>query len=998
MRRLPLAFLLSLLCACGERGEADCSDHKDDDNDGLVDCDDPDCSTDLACTEGDTDTGCAPRDWFPDSDGDGYGAGPAVQTCEQPSNYVDNDDDCDDDDDEIHPDAEDLCDGVDNDCDGQVDDGHERLTWYEDLDGDDYGTDASSIIGCTQPAGYADNTDDCDDTDADIHPGAEETCDGVDQDCDGETDEGAAPVPWYPDADGDGYGLEDGSVETCPAPEGYADQAGDCDDNNAAVNPGAEEILDGLDNDCDGLPSWIVMTDQPGDSIYLLGLDGTVLDTLNVVSSCDGPAGVTRDPSGRAYVSCSGNDTLLFVETDGSTSNQLLDDPACDTASVAWSPDETWAAGGFLYLSCDYSGLFLDTQGNLLAEVPLSDARQPAADRRGRVWAGESSGEVYRLDPDDYEVVFDIGNSLGGIAVEPDGTVWVSDDDRHEVCQVDPVSLDSSLCVDTGSYYPHHIAFDRSGYAYVVHTNDLVVIDTVTDSVAFTEPDAFTHGFTVGLGLDGTLWTQDMPKGEWAMWSGHGESIRAVGAIDASGGYHYGDFTGSQARWLSKPGGQGLSVQDALICDVSSYELRSSLDIDGDGQHDLVTSPQGSSSGACIWKGDELADWASSGPSACWTGGSIAYAHVGDLDGDGLDDLLLPDTDAAEAYLFFGGSFPSTGAGDLADTADVVLDITSPDGSFNGPAGYAHIADLDGDGFDDLALGTNTHSSSSLGKGWFLFGRDRLDWETLDGQNLFDAADVTLESDALGMGRPVALVGDLDGDGLSELALGAGNETDGNTRRSAVVLYWGQDVVDAAAGSGALTAVEAVELWVDQGYSDGTAGGLAYPFPVGDLDGDGLAELMATAPNGDFEGTDYGGAVLVYGGEDLTASGAVDSIATVFGATVGTQGMGSFQLPVGDIDHDGFDDLMLTNREHDEGGASAGRLSILFGGSLRWERHTEWLPLTYAETSFDGEEGDQLAYGVVGDFDGDGWLELAVGGADRFYVLEDHTAWPRSSD
>ena len=105
------------------------------------------------------------------------------------------DSDCDDLDADAYPGADERCDGADNDCDGTTDedDAVDAASWYADADGDGYGDSSGAATdACEAPSGYvsSDLATDCDDTDASVNPDAEETCNGVDDDCDGTADDG----------------------------------------------------------------------------------------------------------------------------------------------------------------------------------------------------------------------------------------------------------------------------------------------------------------------------------------------------------------------------------------------------------------------------------------------------------------------------------------------------------------------------------------------------------------------------------------------------------------------------------------------------------------------------------------------------------------------------------------------------------------------------------------------------------------------------------------
>ena len=184
-----------------------------------------------------------------DADGDGYGD----INVQAP---FDVGQDCNDSDSMAHPNSIEICDDIDNNCDGVIDEDGAigAPTWYADIDEDGFGNPAYSIQRCAieAPEGYASNGLDCDDYLAEVYPGSDEVCNLMDDDCDGQTDEGVE-LTFYVDDDGDGFGVSTLSTLACTVPSGYADNDDDCDDADTAQNPDAEESCYNYeDDDCDG--------------------------------------------------------------------------------------------------------------------------------------------------------------------------------------------------------------------------------------------------------------------------------------------------------------------------------------------------------------------------------------------------------------------------------------------------------------------------------------------------------------------------------------------------------------------------------------------------------------------------------------------------------------------------------------------------------------------------------------------------------------------------
>jgi hypothetical protein len=255
---------------------------KDDDCDGLID---------------ETHDVVNASIWYADTDSDTFGdVNSATPSCDQPANHVDNPDDCDDSDGAVYPGADEVCDGIDNNCSGVTDEkgSSGETTWYADADQDDFGNPAATTTRCVRPKGYAKKSDDCDDTDPDINPDAHELCNGVDDNCDGKTDDTSSMdvSEWYADADKDGHGDATDSKTRCDKPATYVASDDDCNDDNELIHPGADETCDLLDNDCDGK----VDESAVDPSTWFADTDGDLFgDGSASTDHCQAPVGYVSD-------------------------------------------------------------------------------------------------------------------------------------------------------------------------------------------------------------------------------------------------------------------------------------------------------------------------------------------------------------------------------------------------------------------------------------------------------------------------------------------------------------------------------------------------------------------------------------------------------------------------------------------------------------------------------------------------------------------------------
>lgn len=141
--------------------------------------------------------------------------------------------------------------------------------YYPDKDQDGYGDAlADGTMNCAAPAGMVSNNLDCNDNDNAMHPGASETCDGLDNDCNGAVDDSLPVFTYYLDHDNDGFGDPESPLDTCQEASlaDYVDNALDCNDNDENSNPDGTEVPNNdIDEDCDGADLVVATHNLSGD-------------------------------------------------------------------------------------------------------------------------------------------------------------------------------------------------------------------------------------------------------------------------------------------------------------------------------------------------------------------------------------------------------------------------------------------------------------------------------------------------------------------------------------------------------------------------------------------------------------------------------------------------------------------------------------------------------------------------------------------------------------
>ncbi len=1002
-----------------EAGE--CDDGVDNDQDGLTDCDDDGCAAatgcededgdgwtvqDGDCDDGDetvhpdADEGCdgidtdcdgSPADEELDDDGDGIAE--CEGDCDDSDADLNLDDsdsdgmdtcsgDCDDDDETSYLGAAEICDDIDNDCNGTPDDGLAFDTYYPDLDGDLHGdsADAGDYTCAPQADWVTDNTD-CDDSDDTVYEGATELCDAIDNDCDGAPD--ATEVDGdldgfmiceddcddddsaiYPGATEDCNGVDDDCDGTIPADENDTDAdgvrvcGGDCDDGDAGNFPGNTEVCDGQDNDCDGAAT-ATEVDDDGDGSMVCEGDcddsdasrhpGAAEVCEGLDTDCDGVLPVDEnDYDGDGWMGCEecdDDDPDMHPEDNDGDGHSPCDGD-CDDGEAAAFP------GGIEI--CD--GIDNNCDGSLSA-TEVDDDGDGSMVCEGDCDDGD--GTVY---PGAAEVCDGIDNNCNGtIPADEDD----ADGDGWMVCENDCDDGDTAVHVGAPDVCDVHLDNDCDGQTDPMESDD--------DQDGATECGGDCDDADVGLNV------QDVDGDGWTTCGGDcddGDADANPGEVEVCGDGIDNDCDGVEAG-CGLAGTYDLSVADARLIgeaseDYAGNSVAGAGDVNGDGFVDLLV-------------GAVLEDAGGSDAGAAYLVHGPVYGHVDlstadakfigenggdragrivdggfDTDADGLSDIIIGAIyngagggDAGAAYMLRG---PLTGTIDLAFADAKLVGETGNDWMGAGVSG----GDLSGDGYADLLTGAwgQDAGGDRSGAGYIVES-------PVSGVFDLSAADAKLvgEDSLDRVGTRVSAAGDLDGDGIDDVLISShGNDDGGDSSGGAYILYSPvSGTIDLSAADAELVGEEAEDT-VGYGLDTG-----------GDVDGDGYDDVLIGAVNNDENGTDAGAAYLiycpVYGTVDLSAANA-KLMGENAGDTVHEV------AHAGDVDGDGFGDIIVGSETHDGDGSDSGAAYLVYGPVYGT------MDLANADARFIGEEaGDGAGYSVagVGDIDGDGFDDLLIG-------------------
>ncbi len=889
--------------------------------------------------------------WFADADDDGFGnAASPLESCDPPTGFVEDDTDCDDLEPAAYPDAEEICDEIDNDCDEAVDEEVE-LTFYTDADDDGWGDEAVPVLACELPAGASSQIGDCDDADAAIHPNATELCDGVDNDCDETTDEADAADAgaWYADLDGDGYG--DAATETvaCEAPSGTVGDDSDCDDGAADVNPAATEICDSIDNDCNGV---VDRVDDDGDSFVAEACGGGDCDDADaainpgasetwydgVDQDCDGGSDYDQDGDG--------DDSDAFSGTDCDDTNSAIyvgaPDPFYDGVDADCAGNSDYDADADGYDSDAYSGADCNDANAAInpgaTEIPYNGVDEDCdgvsdydADRDGAVsdaYGGTDCDDSdASINPSATEIWYNgIDENCDGNDDDQDGdgfssdTVTGGDDCDDGDTAISPAATE--ICEDNIDNDCDGLADGCGPYGRRAATDADAIIrgETAGDRLAQGDPGFDGLGDMNGDGIDdfivGALRESSVANRAGAAYIFYGPVSGTQSAATADAkltGEADSDFAGGRLAGVGDLNNDGFddAVVGAIFDDTAASNAGAAYVTFGP-----ITGTVSLAAADAKWLGEATNDYAA---EAAWTG---------DVNNDGLPDFLIGaengdsgGVDSGIAYLVFG---PGTAGGSLAD-ADVI--ISGEAAGDKASSSLWGAGDVNNDGINDILIGARGEDTGGIsaingeaaGAAYLVLGpvTSDLSLASADAKWIGEFAGANI-----GFGVSISTAGDTNNDGYDDIVIGARRESDNNTFAGGAYIILGP-VSPGTNGTLALADAKITGIATADKTGDSVHG-------PGDVDNDGFDDVLLGSGYSSFGATDGGALYLVNGPISGTVDlNDADGIIGAEGASDRARVHG-----VGDIDNDGHADVMMGSMLNDGAGADAGAVYLFLGSGL----------------------------------------------------------------